>query len=109
MKFKSPQVCVALGLLSLLLPSCASSKVDATTPTISQMDKLDTQWGLPPRQSKGTPHKHAPSASAQNTPAAAPVYSPPAATLPAPASQPVAIPSQPAPIIVDPSVIQKLR
>ncbi len=111
MKLKSSQVCAALGLLSLFLSSCTSSGgVDAVNPTVSAMDKLDAQWGLPPRQTKGTPHsKYAPAASAQNAPAAA--YSPqPAAAAPAPASAPEpAAPSLSAPITVDPSVIQKLR
>ena len=108
MKLKSFQICAALGLLSLSLSSCSSSGgVDAVNPTISAMDKLDTQWGLPPRQSKGSPHsKYSPAATSQNAPAAA--YSPqPAAAAPAP--EPAAAPSQPAPITVDPSVIQKLR
>lgn len=108
MKLSSPKVCAALGLLGLLLSSCGTPNgVDAVNPTISQMDKLDTQWGLPPRQSKGTPHKYVPSSAASNTtPPASNYIAPPAPEVQTPANQPATVPSS---ITVDPSVIQKLR
>ena len=110
MKLKSIQVCAVFGLLSSLLSSCGTSG-DVVNPTIGQMDKLDTQWGLPPRQSKGTNPRRlaAPQELLNTAPANAPVYTP--APAPAQAPAPAAIPatSQPGATSVDPSVIQKLR
>ena len=109
MKLKSFQVCVMLGLLSGLLSSCGTSG-DVVNPTINQMDKLDVQWGLAPRQSKGTPRKTlAPQEQYSPAPAGT-SYAPPTSYAPAPAPAPVTVPaSQPAPITVDPTVIKTLR
>jgi hypothetical protein len=107
MKFLSLFSAAVLALL--FLPSCGSGpgRVDARNPTISQMDDLDVQWGLPRRTSRGTPKRLYPtlpgeSAPAAEAPSAAPATIPPAAS-PAPAAQ------APAPVTVDPSVINKLR
>lgn len=111
MKLKSFQVCAVFGVLAVVLSSCGTSG-DVMNPTISQMDKLDVQWGLPPRQSKGVPRRNnapqellntappsnsAPPPSAYNAPAPAPLPQQPAA----PASQSAGG--------VDPSVIKTLR
>ncbi|MDB6072657.1 MAG: hypothetical protein JWO89_297 [Verrucomicrobiaceae bacterium] len=106
MKLKSLQVCAAVGLLSGFLSSCGSTG-DVVNPTISEMDRLDTQWGLAPRVSKGSsPRRNAaPQALLNTAPPSTPEYSPPPASIQAPISAPV---TQPAPA-VDPSVIQKLR
>jgi hypothetical protein len=55
-------------LRSLFLLACASSllslsscniagKADAVNPTVSELDRLDVQWGLEPRKSKGGPRR----------------------------------------------------
>ena len=55
-------------LRSLLLLACASSllglssctisgNADATNPTVSELDRLDVQWGLEARKSKGGPRR----------------------------------------------------
>jgi hypothetical protein len=116
MKHKSSQVCAVLGLLSGFLSSCGTSG-DVINPTISQMDKQDVQWGLPPRQSKGSPrHTNAPQELLNTAPpSSAPAYAPapaaasPAAAPSAPASTSLSVPGQSSPLSVDPSVIQKLR
>ncbi len=108
MKLKSLRVLCALGLPAFSLISCADNHVDVSNPTISQMDKLDTQWGLPPRQSKGTPRKSSSAASTQNISTPASGYTPAPASAPAPVSQPTASPAPPN-LSVDPSVIQNLR
>lgn len=107
MKFLSLFSAAVLALV--FLPSCGSGpgRVDVRNPTISQMDDLDVQWGLPRRASRGTPKRLYPtlpgeSAPAAEAPSAAPAAVPPAASL-APAAQ------APAPVTVDPSVINKLR
>lgn len=105
MKFLSLFSAAILALV--FLPSCGSGpgRVDARNPTISQMDDLDVQWGLPRRTSRGTPKRLYPTLPGESTPeasSAAPAPTQPAAS-PAPAAQPQA------PVTVDPSVINKLR
>ncbi|GEP43993.1 hypothetical protein [Brevifollis gellanilyticus] len=100
-------VCVS-SVLSL--SSCGlGNRVDVTNPTISEMDTLDVQWGLPPRKSKGGPRRNyqymdtgsgGGGAAAAAAPASAParetVSGPaPAAGAPAPAA-PASTPSVPA-------------
>lgn len=55
-------------LRSLFFLACASSlmslsscnitgRADAVNPTVSELDRLDVQWGLEPRKSKGGPRR----------------------------------------------------
>ena len=99
MKLKPIQFFALLSLISCILSSCGTTG-DAVNPTISEMDKLDLKWGLPARQSRGTPRRTLPSAEQLNMPAA---NAAPAAVQPAPAYAAPAPASQPAPITVDPS------
>ena len=47
---------VVMACAMLSLTSCGTgSKVDLKYPTVKQMDEMDVQWGLPRRQSRGTP------------------------------------------------------
>lgn len=110
MKFLSLFSAAILALV--FLPSCGSGPghVDARNPTISQMDNLDVQWGLPRRTTRGTPKRLYPTLPGESTPASdgavaptLPPAQPAAAASPAPAAQPQA------PVTVDPSVINKLR
>jgi hypothetical protein len=46
----------ATSLLSLT--SCGlGGRADAVNPTVSDLDRLDVQWGLEPRKSKGGPRR----------------------------------------------------
>ena len=79
---------LALPLLALV--SCSSGgRADVTNPTVAEMDRLDVQWGLPQRKSRGAPRRTyqytAPSPS--YSPAPAPNYSMPAEA-PPPAAPP---------------------
>jgi hypothetical protein len=115
MTMKSLSLFITAILALTLLPNCGSGPghIDARNPSISQMDELDVQWGLPRRTSRGTPKRLYPtlpgetavgaSASAAPVSAAAPSAAPAATSAPAPAVQPQA------PVTVDPSVINKLR
>ncbi len=93
-----------------LLSSCQfGESADALNPTVSEMDALDQQWGLPARKSKGGPRRTyqymdgAASASAASTPSQAPaapparetVNTPPPAAA-APAAAPAPAPAVPA-------------
>lgn len=54
-RFLAAAACAAFALT---LPSCAGSgRIDATNPTVSDMDRLDVEWGLPPRKSRGAPKR----------------------------------------------------
>lgn len=103
MKLKSLEICALLALFSAFMSSCGTTG-DVVNPTISEMDKLDTQWGLPPRQPRGvSPRKNSAPQELLNT---APAYTPaPAPSAPAAPSPSVQQPSSG----VDPSVIQTLR
>lgn len=109
MKLKSFQLLAVVSLLSGFLSSCGSTG-DVMNPTINEMDRLDTQWGLPPRVSKGSNPRRAsaPQALLNTAPASTLEVAPPPASQPIPTSAPLPS-SQPAPAAVDPSVIQKLR
>ncbi len=71
---------LALPLL-VFAASCSSGRVDATNPTVAEMDRLDVQWGLTQRKSRGAPRR-----TYQYT-APAPNYSMPA-DAPPPATAP---------------------
>ena len=107
MKFLSLFSAAILALV--FLPSCGSGpgRVDARNPTISQMDDLDVQWGLPRRTSRGTPRRLYPTLPGESAPVATALSAAPAQ------SQTAASPAAPvqpqAPVTVDPSVINKLR
>lgn len=48
------------ALLPLSFTSCGTGgdgPIAAEFPTVSQMDQLDVQWGLPPRKSRGGPRR----------------------------------------------------
>jgi hypothetical protein len=107
MKFLSLFSAAVLALV--FLPSCGSGpgRVDVRNPTISQMDDLDVQWGLPRRTSRGTPKRLYPTLPGESAPAAEASSAAPANVLPAASPAPAA--QAPAPVTVDPSVINKLR
>ena len=108
MKLKSFQLLAVVSLLSGFLSSCGTSG-DVVNPTISEMDRLDTQWGLAPRVSKGSnPRRTSAPQTLLNTAPPGTVETAPPASMPVPVSAPLPS-SQPAPAAVDPSVIQKLR
>lgn len=61
--------------------SCSSTgRVDARYPTVDELDRMDTQWGLTQRKSRGAPKR-----TYQYT-APAPSYAP--ATVPEPSAPP---------------------
>ncbi len=108
MKLKSFQVLAAVSLLSGFLSSCGTSG-DVMNPTISEMDRMDVQWGLPARVAKGSNPRRASAPQALlNTAPPGTVDTAPPASMPIPMTAPAPA-SQPAPAAVDPSVIQKLR
>jgi hypothetical protein len=74
----------------LALVSCGSgTRADSINPTVAEMDRLDVQWGLSQRKSRGAPRRTyqytAPAASYSTAPA--PGYSMPSET-PPPAAPP---------------------
>lgn len=75
---------LALPLLALV--SCSSGgRADATNPTVAEMDRLDVQWGLPQRKSRGAPRRTyqytAPSPSYSMPAEAPPPAAPPRETI----------------------------
>jgi hypothetical protein len=47
-----------LALPFFTLVSCGTGgRVDAVNPTVAEMDRLDVQWGLPQRKSRGAPRR----------------------------------------------------
>lgn len=43
---------------AITLASCGTGgRVDASYPTVAELDRLDTQWGLPARTSRGAPKR----------------------------------------------------
>jgi hypothetical protein len=47
----------SLALLALVSCSSGDGRVDASYPTVAEMDRLDLQWGLPQRKSRGAPRR----------------------------------------------------
>lgn len=93
---------------ALCFVSCAGTgRVDVVNPTTAELDRLDTQWGLQPRKSRGAPKRTyqysapTPSYSAP-APAAAPAMIPPRETVDS-------LPPAAAPAPVDPATINRLR
>jgi hypothetical protein len=107
----------ALATTALLaLCQCESpiGNVDSRSPTVEQQDKLDVQWGLQPRKTKGSPRRFVPTGmdlgSSPVPTTTVPRIADQPSTAPAaaaPASAPAA--AEPAPVKVDESVLQKLR
>ena len=98
-------------LRSLLLLACASSllglssctlsgSADAVNPTVAELDRLDVQWGLEARKSKGGPrrvYQYADSGDAPSAAAPAPnVTTPPARETVNAAPPPTIAPEPPA-------------
>lgn len=87
---------------ALTLASCESTgRVDASYPTVAELDRLDTQWGLPPRASRGAPKR-----SYQYS-APTPTYSAPTSSA-APSAPPREVlntpPPNAAPVPLDPAL-----
>lgn len=93
---------------AVILASCGGTgRVDASYPTISELDRLDAQWGLEPRKSRGAPkrsYRYSAPAPSYGSPAA------PAAMSPIPARETI---NTPPPAIstpqLDPAAINSLR
>jgi hypothetical protein len=69
---------------ALFLTSCGfSGRADAVNPTISEMDALDVQWGLPARKSRGGPRRTYQFVDSGTNSAAATTQAPAAAAAPA--------------------------
>lgn len=77
-------------------------------PTVSELDRMDQQWGLEARKPRGTP-KRTYRYSASDMPAvgAVPGAAVPSPSVPAPS--PVPMPSAPAEPQLDPGLIDSLR
>lgn len=95
----------------LTLASCSGiggGRIDASYPTTAELDSMDTQWGLPPRKSRGAPKRSyqysAPAATygSSAAPAAAAPAAPPRETVNTPP------PAGAAPA-ADPATINSLR
>jgi hypothetical protein len=114
MTMKSLSLFITTILALTLLPSCGTGpgRIDARNPSISQMDELDVQWGLPRRTSRGTPKRLYPTLPGETavgaSASAAPLSASPSAA-PTTTSAPAATVQPQAPVTVDPSVINKLR
>lgn len=111
MTFQKQIVGSLLAGLCLSTLGCVSSgPVDASNPTVAELDRLDVQWGLEPRKAKGAP-KRMFQYQADDTSGAPPAT---AATMiepsPSPAPEPEPpVPPPPAEPQLDPSLINKLR
>ncbi|MCB1208872.1 MAG: hypothetical protein KDK97_06075 [Verrucomicrobiales bacterium] len=88
---------IAFGALALVsLSSCESSgPIDARNPTVEELDRLDVQWGLKPRKSRGTPTRVVPNINAGM--AASPAPAVPAMIDPTPPTVPTPAPAAPPP------------
>lgn len=96
-------------LLGSSLTSCMTTgRVDAVNPTVSELDRLDQQWGLAKREPRGTPKRVYRYDAGPETGVRAPA--PAATTTPAPsAPAPAPVPSAPAEPQLDPGLIDSLR
>ncbi len=94
-----------VSTLATLSACTGTGKVDSSFPTVAEQDRLDAQWGLPQRTSRGAPKRtyqyNAPS-PAFNTPVT------PASSTPVPPRETVNTPP-PASATVDPAAIDNLR
>lgn len=94
---------------ALILASCGGTgRVDARYPTVAEMDRLDAQWGLAPRLSRGAPkrtYRYSDGASgiSSSTPSSVP-----AASAPARETVDTPPPATPAPQL-DPATVNQLR
>lgn len=79
--------CLLLATSAIvILASCqGGGQVDVSNPTVAELDRLDTQWGLPPRTSRGAPKRSyqysSPTSSASAPSTSAPASVPPRETL----------------------------
>ncbi len=91
---------IAFSAIALIcLPSCESTgPIDARYPSVDELDRLDVQWGMKPRKSRGTPTRTI-AASPSFAPAAAPQVAPIDPTPPsAPAAAAPTPPPSPTPV-----------
>jgi hypothetical protein len=66
-----PALACAVMLVNLTSCQFGGGRVEATNPTVAEMDALDVQWGLPPRKSRGGPRRSYQFVEPTNAPAAA--------------------------------------
>jgi len=105
-----------MSLLHILVAACAvltlascetSGRVDANNPTVAELDRLDTQWGLAPRKSRGAPkrtYQYSAPATDYNSPVS------PASSTPIPPRESVNTPALTPPTPqLDPAAINSLR
>ena len=97
----------AFALVSINLTSCGTGPAHATNPTVAEMDRLDVQWGLSPRRSRGAPrrtYQYQAPASGYSAPRTSEALPPARETISAPPPANVA----PTPEL-DPATINSLR
>lgn len=104
----SPSHLLIAACAVLTLASCESSgRVDVVNPTVSELDRLDTQWGLQPRRSRGAPkrtYQYSAPSTGYNTPVT------PASSTPVPARETVTTPPPATPTPqLDPATVNSLR
>lgn len=101
----SPLRILVAACAVLTLASCGTGRVDASYPTSAELDRLDTQWGLTPRRSRGAP-KRTFQYNASNS-----AYNAPAAVAPAAPEQAPSAPTSPATPTpeLDPATVNSLR
>lgn len=109
LRFLAGAACAA-AVFSLSSCSAGGGTVNAVNPTVAEMDRMDVQWGLTPRKSRGAPRR---SYQYQAGSANAPLReSAPAADVP-PARETVIGPPPaalvPEPVQPDPAAIKSLR
>lgn len=103
---------IAAVAVSMTLVSClGGGRIDARNPTVSEMDSLDSQWGLSPRKSRGGPRRTYQYVEPTSTSAASMAPAPAApASLPSRETvnmpPPATISPQPQ---VDPATVNRLR
>jgi predicted small secreted protein len=104
---------IAAALSATLLPSCSTVSNGGQTvnnPSVSEMEKLEQEWGLPPRQTKPKLRELRPGETPP--PASAPAHSGEAPQPLAPAALPQGAAASPPAMIepaVDAATLQKLR
>lgn len=98
----STRLLLAFAALLSFASCSGTGRVDANYPTVAELDRLDTQWGLQPRRSRGAPKRtyqySAPNPSYSNAPAASAPAAPPRETVNTPP------PASAAPAPIDPAL-----
>lgn len=115
MSFLRFLACAACAAALFNLTSCAGGHgpINAVNPTVAEMDRLDVQWGLAPRKSRGAPRRsyqyqssRADTGLRSSSPAApAEALPPPRETLNTPPPAGLV----PEPVQPDPATIKNLR